>query len=94
MPPADPSGVGHIVGDLLNGLIALGWALLIVTGLEADRPMSGGIPGHVDTLGSTVPPPREGLSGRVGTAAGWALFAAVSVSLPFVLWWVSTIRPR
>jgi hypothetical protein len=83
--------IGTIITDVLWVAIATGWAILIVTGLEADKPLSGGIPGHVDLSHHEVVP-EEGPAGRLGTMAGWALFLAVSAALPLVLWWIFAVH--
>ena len=75
-----------IITDALWFLVIVGWILLIVTGLEADKPLSGGIPGHVDlhdshTHGWT-------LRDRFGAIAAWTVFGLAAASLPLLLWWI------
>ena len=35
-----------LITDGLWVLVVAGWIMLLLIGLEADRPMSGGLPGH------------------------------------------------
>ncbi len=75
-----------LLSDLLFILIVVGWVVLLVAGIEPDKPLSGGIPGHVDL--SHHESQHEGSLGRVGEPLAWILFGAVSLSLPLILWWV------
>ena len=75
-----------IATDALWFLVIVGWILLIVTGLEADKPLSGGIPGHVDLHDSHT----QGWTARdrLGAVAAWTLFGCAAASLPVLLWWI------
>ncbi len=75
-----------LITDFLFIVIVIGWIVLIVAGIEPDKPLSGGIPGHVDL--SHLESHHEGRFGRLGEPLAWTLFAAVSLSLPLILWWV------
>jgi len=79
------------MSDGLWFLVFVGWIVLIVVGLEADKPLSGGIPGHVDLshLEHNAP---EGPLGQLGARLGWALFGAVSLSLPVILVWIFRVH--
>jgi hypothetical protein len=79
---------GGLLAEVLGWVIGAGWVIIVLMGIEADRPLSGGIPGHVDVTEGRVDPPEEGLAGRVGTVAGWVLFGAASLSLPFIVAWI------
>jgi hypothetical protein len=48
-----------IFRDALWLLIAAGWVLLLLTGLEADKPLSGGLPGYADTRAAREAPARR-----------------------------------
>lgn len=75
-----------IVRDALIIAISAGWALLILAGIEPDTPLSGGIPGHVDLSHHEA---KSWASGdRLGEIGAWLAFAAVSLSLPFILLWI------
>lgn len=82
-----PDIIKTLLADFLFILIAVGWVVLIVAGIEPDKPLSGGIPGHVDMshLEHNAP---EGPLGQLGARLGWFLFGAVSLSLPLILIWV------
>jgi hypothetical protein len=81
-----------IITDALWFMVIAGWIALIVTGLEADKPLSGGIPGAVD-------PNEHGAqhwsSGdRIGEIGGWIVFATISALLPVVLYWIFAVHSR
>ena len=82
-----------IITDVLWVIVFAGWILLIVTGLEADKPLSGGIPGHVDAheLHSTS---RWSARDRLGEIGGWAVFGLVAALLPVILYWIFAVDPR
>ena len=67
--------------------------LLIVTGLEADKPLSGGIPGHVDAHELRTPGHWDKRD-RLGEIGGWVVFGMVSCLLPVVLYWIFAVHPR
>ncbi len=76
-----------LVTDGLWVIVVAGWIFLLFLGLEADRPMSGGLPGHV------VEAPGhkehgEGTMGKFGEIGAWVVFAITSMSLPLILWWI------
>lgn len=80
-----------VVRDGLWLLVVAGWIFLLMLGLEADRPMSGGLPGH------TIAPDShekhaEGTMGKFGEVGAWLVFGAASLSLPFLLWWIFFIH--
>lgn len=85
------STVHTLVLDALNALVIIGWVLLIVIGLEPDKPLSGGIPGHVDPQNRDVAA-REGLLGRLGEIGAWVLFGLISLSLPIILIWILRVH--
>jgi hypothetical protein len=82
-----------IIRDLLWLLIIAGWLFLILTGLEADKPLSGGIPGHADAAKERLAP-TETVWDRLGEQGAWLVFGLVTASLPLVLWWIFTVHPR
>ena len=81
-----------ILSDGLSVLIVIGWIFLIMTGLEADKPLSGGIPGHVSP-GEENEEFQEGVWGRLGEASAWMTFTLVALALPVVLWWIFHVHP-
>ena len=82
-----------ILTDLLWVLVIVGWVLLVITGLEADKPLSGGLPGHA-ALQDHHEPSHWGVRDRVGEIGGWLVFAAATASLPLVLWWIFAVHGR
>jgi hypothetical protein len=82
-----------IVADFLWFLVFAGWVILIVVGLEADKPLSGGIPGHID-MHEQRQPHAWNLRDRIGEIGGWAVFAAVSALLPVILYWIFAVHNR
>jgi hypothetical protein len=79
--------------DALWLLVIAGWIFLIATGLEADKPLSGGIPGHVNPNEDRLAQP-EGALGRLGVVGAWVVFGIASAALPFILWWIFVVHPR
>lgn len=84
---------GTLVADLLWFLVFAGWVILLVVGLEADKPLSGGIPGHVD-LHETRMKHHWSSRDKLGEIGGWVVFAAVSALLPVILWWVFAVHGK
>lgn len=82
---------GVIITDVLWFLVFVGWVLLIVAGLEADKPMSGGVPGHVDLHEAHHVHPWA-LRDRLGEIGGWVVFGAVCTFLPVVLYWIFAVH--
>lgn len=80
-----------LLRDGLWVLIIGGWVFLLITGLEADKPSSGGIPGHV-TAGEDHHAQQEGLFGRIGELGGWLVFGLTCASLPLILWWIFVVH--
>jgi hypothetical protein len=87
------SVVDLIIRDALWLLIIAGWIFLILTGLEADKPLSGGIPGRADTARDRQTTTRD-LLDRLGEQGAWVAFGLVAAGLPVVLWWIFAIHPR
>lgn len=81
-----------LVNDVIWVVVIAGWIVLIAAGLEADKPLSGGIPGHVDHNEHLLAPP-EARWDRLGELGGWAIFGVASLALPLVLWWIFTVHP-
>lgn len=75
-------------------LIAAGWIILITIGLEVDKPMSGGIPGHVNPDDEHAAVAQEGLWGRIGTVGSWITFSLIFAALPVVTYWILVVHPR
>ena len=75
-----------VINDGLWLLVLVGWVFLIGIGLEADKPLSGGLPGHAhaEETSSTT----ESLGDRVGEIGAWVTFGLVVATLPLVLWWI------
>lgn len=87
------STIELFISDGLWLLIVAGWIFLLATGLEADKPLSGGIPGHVDPTeqGKVA---VEGFWGRFGETSAWLTFGLMALSLPVVLWWIFMVHGR
>ena len=82
-----------IMSDGLWFLVFVGWIVLIVVGLEADKPLSGGIPGHVD-MHEQRQSHAWNLRDKIGEIGGWVVFAGVSALLPVILYWIFTVHGR
>lgn len=83
-----------ILTDGLWLLIAAGWILLVVIGLEVDKPLSGGIPGHISAEDEQEVEVHEGFWGRIGEVGAWITFCAISLTLPLILYWILAVHPR
>ena len=83
-----------IFTDGLWLLIAAGWIILITIGLEVDKPMSGGIPGHVNPEDERAAVAQEGVWGRIGTLGSWVTFFLILCMLPVVFYWIMVVHPR
>lgn len=79
--------VQTLISNALVVLIVAGWVVLLAAGLEPDKPLSGGIPGHIDPS-SRGTATKEGLLGRIGEVAAWVVFGTVSLSLVAVVLWI------
>jgi hypothetical protein len=75
-------------------LIAAGWVLLIIIGLEVDKPLSGGLPGHISADEQQDGEVREGIWGRIGEVGAWLTFCSISLSLPIILYWIIAVHPH
>jgi len=89
----DSTIIGLAVSDALWLIVVTGWIFLIAAGLEADKPLSGGIPGHVNP-NEEHNAPAEGIMGRLGIMGGWIVFGLASALLPILLWWIYAVHPR
>lgn len=83
--------VTTLITDLLWLAVIAGWVLLIVIGLEADRPMSGGLPGH-SAQDDHHAAHKEGTLGKLGEYGAWAVFGLIILMLPVVLWWIFAVH--
>lgn len=77
--------------DILWVLVVVGWIILIATGLEADKPLSGGLPGHVD-YGEAHGEHHWNSVDRFGATAAWVCFGLAAACLPIVLWWIFRVH--
>lgn len=80
-----------IVTDMLWVLVIAGWVLLVITGLEADKPLSGGLPGHA-ALHDQHEQAHWGVRDRLGEIGGWLVFVGAAAALPLVLWWIFAVH--
>jgi hypothetical protein len=88
----DNDVISILIRDALWLLIVAGWMFLILTGLEADKPLSGGIPGHLEgPKDHEIPAPN--LWEQLGEYGAWIVFGLTSAALPIVLWWIFTTHP-
>jgi hypothetical protein len=85
--------VAVIIADILWFLVFVGWIILLVVGLETDKPLSGGIPGHVD-LHEVRAKHQWSLGDKIGEIGGWVVFGTVCVLLPFILYWIFVVHNR
>lgn len=85
------STIQMLISDSLWLIIVAGWLFLFATGLETDKPLSGGIPGHADP-GEEQHNQHEGAWGRFGERSAWVLFSAIALTLPVVLWWILMVH--
>lgn len=83
-----PELLAIVIPDFLFILIVVGWGILIVAGIEPDKPLSGGIPGHVDL--SHLEASTWSTVDRIGSLLAWTLFGATALSLPLILFWIFT----
>ena len=79
-----------VLPDFLFILIVVGWGILIVAGIEPDKPLSGGIPGHVDL--SHLEATHWSQVDRVGSILAWIVFGATALSLPLILFWIFAVH--
>ncbi len=80
-----------LVSDVLWFLVIVGWIVLIVIGLEADKPLSGGLPSHSDT-GDTDVAEHLTSADRAGVIGAWVLFGVMACSLPVILYWIFQVH--
>ena len=80
-----------LVTDGLWVLVVAGWIMLLFIGLEADRPMSGGLPGHQVTHDNHSGH-GEGMTAKLGEYGAWLVFGLTSLALPIILWWVFAVH--
>lgn len=79
--------VQTLIKDGLWVMIFSGWIFLILVGLEADKPQSGGLPGHVTAEDHhTV---AENRWDRVGEVGSWLTFGLAACCLLIALWWIA-----
>ena len=78
---------GELLGNALWCLLAVAWAVLLLIGLETDKPLSGDLPGQVDPCAAHAAHQWED-SDRLGETAAWVAFGVVCAALPFILYWV------
>jgi hypothetical protein len=84
-------------GNLLWSVIGGAWLYVLVLGLEADKPLSGDLPG-------TPPHPIEtqqynawndddwDAGDYTGETAAWTLFGAMGMLLFFLLYWMVSMH--
>lgn len=82
-----------VITDLLWLLVIGGWILLILGGLEADKPLSGGLPGHVNHHEAHDESHWNAMD-YLGARVGWIVFGLAAASLPIILWWIFAVHPR
>ena len=87
----DNTTIQMLISDSLWLIIVAGWLFLFATGLEADKPLSGGIPGHVDPA-DEAHHTLEGWGSRIGELSAWLTFSFIALLLPVVLWWIFMVH--
>lgn len=83
-----------IVTDFLWVAAVVGWIILIVSGLEADKPLSGGIPGHLEVHDHQRTGVDWNARDKLGEIGGWVFFGSVAALLPAILFWIFMVHPR
>ncbi len=82
-----------VITDLLWLLVIAGWIVLILAGLEADKPLSGGLPGHGALREDQHERDWTALD-NFGDKAAWALFICTGLTLPAILWWIFAVHDK
>jgi hypothetical protein len=86
-----------VIQTLVNGglwlVIVVSGIMLVAIGLEADKPLSGGLPGHVDSQEEQAAA-LKGAWARLGEMSAWVVFALAIASLPVLLWWIIAVHVR
>jgi len=83
-----------ILTDALWVLVIGGWILLIATGLERDKPLSGGIPGILDSAIEEKDGYLWGAGDKLGELGSWVVFGIGAATLPLLLYWIFAVHPR
>jgi len=83
--------IKKLIGEVLFVMISAGWLVLLGIGLEPDKPLSGGLPGHV-TLNHQEGEVQEGLMGRLGEILGWVAFGTMPVLLVVIMVWIMRVH--
>lgn len=73
-------------------VIVISGALLVAIGLEADKPLSGGLPGCADSHEEQAAELKSAWD-RWGEVSAWVVFALAIASLPVLLWWIIAAHP-
>lgn len=81
----------QLISEVLFVMIGAGWLILLGIGLEPDKPLSGGLPGHV-TLTHKEDKVQEGLLGRLGEILGWMAFGIMSALLGVIMVWITRVH--
>lgn len=87
------TGPEVLISDLLWFLVIVGWIVLVVIGLEADKPLSGGLPSHSEAADAQLEE-HLGTGDRLGIAGAWLLFGGMALTLPVILWWIFSVHGR
>jgi hypothetical protein len=82
-----------VIADVIWFLVLAGWVVLIMAGLEADKPLSGGLPGQVD-IHEAHAELKWSKMDRLGVIMGWIVFGLASASLPVILWWIFNVHDK
>ena len=82
-----------LISDFFWFLVIVGWIVLIMIGLEADKPLSGGLPSHTEMADDHVAEHTTPMD-KLGIIAAWVLFGAMALSLPVILWWIFNVHGR
>lgn len=82
---------GDWIAYALEFTLIVAWIALVLMGLEADKPLSGSLPGQLHRSAGHAGHTWD-LGDRLGEVAAWLLFGAVCALLPLVLYWVLAMR--
>lgn len=85
--------VTTFISEAMWLFVIAGWLVLLGIGLEADKPLSGGIPGHRHDE-DDHPVHKAHIGDWLGEQGSWALFISVALLLPVLLGWIFAFHPR
>lgn len=88
----DSSFITTLLSDGMWFFVIVGWIVLIAAGLEADKPLSGGLPGHVDAADVHGKAHHWKRADKIGAFGAWLVFGLAALMLPVILWWILSVH--